>query len=371
MKPFVPQELPLKEVALEPLIRHIGNARAAVANYDGVLCGIPNTSVLLSPMTTREALLSSKIEGTIATMGEVYRFDAGEIPEQELRHDEMREIINYRKALRYAEQVLKTKPFHLNLLLELHGILLNSVRGKNKSPGMFRKSQNYIGNPDNPIERMEFIPPEHQLVMKFMDNWEKYYHTESPDPLVQLAIIHAQFEIIHPFNDGNGRIGRLLIPIFLYEKELLNSPMFYLSEYFDENKDEYIMRLRALGKNNNAWNDWIEFFLVAIVTQAKTNAAKAMEMLSLYETMKARIIELTHSQYAIPLLDTIFEQPTFYSTHITVPGTSKPQRQTVAALLKSLREAGILKLLQEGSGRRPQILAFTDLINLSEGKKIL
>lgn len=371
MKPFIPQELPLKEVTWEPLIRHIGDARAAIANYDGVLCGIPNTSVLLTPLTTREALLSSKIEGTIATMGEVYRFEAGEMPEQGARRDEMMEIINYRKALRYAEQKLKSKPFHLNMLLEIHSILLNSVRGKDKSPGQFRRTQNYIGQPRSHIEKAEFVPPEPHLVMKYMDNWEKYYHMERPDPLVQLAIVHAQFEIIHPFNDGNGRIGRILIPIFLHEKKLINSPMFYLSEYLDEHRDEYISRLRSLGRDHEAWNRWIEFFLLAIKAQAVKNASKVREMLALYDEMKNRVIELTHSQYAIPLLDKMFGQPIFHGTHIKFTGKYKPRRQTVAGLLRALREAGILKVLQEGSGRRPQILAFTDLINLCEGKNVL
>ncbi len=370
MKPFAPQRLPLQDVRLEPLIKSIGNARASLAHYDGVLHGIPNTSVLLTPLTTREALLSSKIEGTIATMGEVYRFEAGETPEKQIRKDEIQEILNYRKALRHAESVLSNKPFHLNLLLELQIILLDSVRGRDKNPGHFRKTQNYIGQPGSPVEEAEFIPPEPQYVIQHLDNWEKYYHAESPDPLVQLAIIHAQFEIIHPFNDGNGRIGRILIPIFLYEKGLINSPMFYISEYLELHRDEYIARLRAIGQEDNAWNQWIEFFLRAMNEQAAINTAKAREMLNLYDRMKERVRKLTHSQYAVPLLDMMFEQPLFHSTHIKFPDDSGPSRQAIAGLLRKLREAGILKVLSEGGGRRPHVLAFAELINLCEDKNI-
>lgn len=369
MKPFIPQPLPLQEVAWEPLIKHIGDARAAIAEYKGVLYGIPNTSLLLTPLTTREALLSSKIEGTIATMGEVYLFEAGEVPEQPARRDEMAEIINYRKALRYAEDSLKTRPFNLTLLREIHAILLNSVRGKDKEPGVFKIKQNWIGEPGSPIEKAEFVPPEPVTIMGHLDNWKNYYHMERPDPLVQLAIVHAQFEIIHPFNDGNGRVGRILVPIFLYEKKLIHSPMFYVSEYLDENRDEYINRLRSLGREQDAWNQWIEFFLIAITTQAIRNASKAKEMLALYEKMKERIIELTHSQYAVPLLDCIFEFPIFHSTDIELPVAVQPKRQTVFGLLRALREAGILDVVIEGSGRRPQVLAFTELINLTEGKR--
>ena len=285
--------------------------------------------------------------------------------------DDIQEIINYRRALYYAEEALKTRPFNLNLLLELHSILLDSVRGRNKGRGKFRTIQNWIGPPGCPIEKAEFVPPAPLALTEYLDNWEKYYHEARPDPLVQLAISHAQFEIIHPFIDGNGRIGRILIPLFLYEKKMLSRPMFYLSAYLEEHREQYVTRLRALGQKDSAWNEWIEFFLTALDEQARENASKARAIMELYARLKTRVIELTHSQFAVPLLDQIFQRPLFQSSHLSFSTHPKPSRQAVANLLRTLREAGILKVVREGSGRRAQVLAHAELINLCEGKEVI
>ena len=222
MKPIVPQQLPLDEIDWEPLIPLIGRSNRSLALYDGILYGVPNPEVLLSPITTQEAVLSSRIEGSQATLGEVLKFEAGEEPEHESRRHEILEILNYRSALRSAEIELARRPFSLNLLIGLHETLLDSVRGRDKGRGQFRKSQNWIGVPGCSIEQADFVPPDPLLVTGALDNWENYYHEDRPDALVQLAIVHAQFEIIHPFLDGNGRIGRILIPLFLFEKRLLS-----------------------------------------------------------------------------------------------------------------------------------------------------
>ena len=371
MKPFVPQRLPITEVAWEPLIPLIGQANRALAQYDGVLYGVPNPELLLSPLTTQEAVLSSKIEGTQATLGEVLKFEAGEEPEEESRRLDIGEILNYRAALRHAEAELKRRPFNLNLLLELHAILLDSVRGRNKARGRFRTTQNWIGTPGMPIEQAEFVPPDPLRLMEFLDNWEKYYHADRPDPLVQLAVVHAQFEIIHPFLDGNGRLGRILIPLFLYERKLLSRPMFYLSTYLEAHRDEYIAHLRVLGQTPQAWNRWIEFFLTAIHEQARENVVKARQIMDLYEKLKARVLELTHSRYAVPLLDLMFGRPLFQSTHLEFRDGPKPSRQAVAQLLRTLRDAGILKAVREGAGRRAQVLALAELVNLCEGHEVI
>ena len=370
MKPFVPQTLPIQAIAWQTLIPLIGPANRSLALYDGILYGVPNPEVLLSPITTQEAVLSSRIEGTLATLGEVLKFDAGEGPEEESRLQDFLEIINYRRALRHAETALKTRPFNLNLLLDLHAILLDSVRGRNMGRGRFRTIQNYIGAPGTPIEQADFIPPDPMFVEQALDNWEKYYHADQPDPLVQLAVVHAQFEIIHPFVDGNGRIGRILIPLFLAEKKLLSRPMFYLSGYLEEHRDEYIEHLRALGRKPDAWNRWIVFFLRALDEQARVNASKAQAIIDLYGQLKERVIALTHSQYAVPLLDQMFERPLFQSTLLKFAGDRAPSRQAIAHLLRVLREDGILKVVREGRGRRAQVLVLASLINLCESNEV-
>ncbi len=369
MEPFIAQSVPVTNVDLVSLIPLIGPANRAVAHYDGLLYGIRNPHVLLSPLTTQEAVLSSRIEGTQATLGEVLKYEAGEEPAQESRRQDIQEIINYRHALRRAQEILKTKPFHLNLLLELHAILLNSVRGRDKERGRFRTKQNWIGPPDCPIEQARFVPPEPMSVPGLLDNWEKYYHREEPDVLVQLAVLHAQFEIIHPFVDGNGRIGRLLLPLFLYERRLLSKPMFYLSAYFERHRDEYYERLRPLGASQDAWNQWIAFFLKAVCEQADENTKKARQILDLYERLKDRVRELTHSQFAVPLLDRLFDQPIVQTTELA-RHRSMPSRPMVMVLLGKLRAAGILKTVRPGSGRRAEVLALAELINLCEGRKV-
>ncbi len=368
MKPCVPEVLPIKQVQWEPLIPLIAKANRSIAQYEGVLYGVPNPEVLLSPLTTQEAVLSSKIEGTQATLGEVLKFEAGEKPEQESRRQDIQEIINYRRALTAAEKELKTRPFNLNLLLRLHQILLEGVRGENRARGKFRKRQNWIGAPGSPIGKAQFVPPQPLSVNGYLDNWEKYYHADRPDALVQLAVVHAQFEIIHPFLDGNGRLGRILIPLFLFEKEILFRPMFYLSEYLEQHRDEYVSRLRALGSNPDTWNQWIEFFLQALDEQARKNAGKARAIMSCYARLKQELIAVTHSQYAVPLLDQFFARPIFQSSSLRF-SEPRPSRQAVSSYLRKLREAGILKVVRAGGGRRGQVLALPELVNLCEGKK--
>ena len=369
-KPFVPQRLPLSDVAWEPLIPLIGRANRALAHYDGVLYGVPNPAVLLAPLTTQEAVLSSRIEGTQATFSEVLKFEAGQEPAQQSRLLDIQEIINYRQALRTAETKLKKRPFNLNLLLDLHSILLDSVRGRDKGRGRFRTVQNWIGEPGSTVETATFVPPDPSLLPSLLDNWEKYYHTEGPDPLVQLAIVHAQFEIIHPFVDGNGRIGRILVPLFLYEAKILAQPTFYLSAYLEAHRETYVDRLRALGQTSGAWNRWIEFFLTALIEQAKLNAAKARDIIDLYENKKKQIVALTHSRFAIPLLDALFEKPVLRSSDLTAR-EGMPSKPMVMNLLGKLKKGGILKVVNEGSGQRAQVLAFAELIDLCEGKKAL
>jgi Fic family protein len=370
MKPFAPEELPIKKVQWEPLIPLIGTANRSIAQCEGVLYGVPNPKVLLSPLTTQEAVLSSKIEGTQATLGEVLKFEAGEKPEEEARRQDIQEIINYRRALTAAEEELKTRPFNLNLLLRLHEILLQGVRGQTKARGQFRKTQNWIGAPGSPIEKAQFVPPEPLLLNGYLDNWEKYYHADRPDALVQLAVLHAQFEIIHPFLDGNGRLGRILIPLFLFEKKILFRPMFYLSEYLEQHRDEYVSRLRALDNSSRPWNQWIEFFLRALDEQARKNATKARAIMSCYAKLKQQLIAVTHSQFAVPLLDQFFARPIFQSNSLRF-SDPRPSRQAISSYLRKLREAGILKVVREGGGRRGQVLALGELVNLCEGKSTI
>lgn len=364
-KPAIPILLPLERLDWANLIPAMGRANRSLADYNGMLRHLPNASMLLAPLTVQEAVLSSRIEGTLATMSEVLQFEAGEPPSREARRDDIEEILNYREALQVATGALNRRPFNLNLLLQLHSILLSGVRGQNKARGEFRRQQNYIGSLGGGKETIRFTPPEWHLLPAALDNWEKYYHFEERDPIVQLAIVHAQFEFLHPFLDGNGRLGRIIVPIFLFEKGLLRQPNFYLSEYLESHRDEYIQLLNGLGRSKDGWGAWVRFFLEAVAQQAEQNAAKASAMLALYEELKTRFLAATHSQYAVPLLDFIFSTPIFQPGQVQWSG-SAPSRSMLTTMLLTLYQAGMLTMVRRGSGRLPYIWALTPLIELAE-----
>jgi Fic family protein len=309
-----------------------------------------------------EAVISSKIEGTQATQYELFQFEAGMEQPEEKGHD-IQEIQNYRTALLEGERALKDYPFSLHLVRSLHKILMSSVRGMDKNPGEFRKDQNWIGKPGCPIEEASFIPPSPLILDDCLRDWEAYSRTDDMDPIIQTGIAHAQFEMIHPFKDGNGRIGRVVITLFLHWKRLLPGPQFYLSRYLEKNRDEYYLRLAAISERGD-WNGWLAFFLTAVRAQSEDNAARVRRILDLYERTKNRIVLETHSQYAITLLDAIFRQPIFTaSTLVTKYGIERP---TAAQLLRRMKEAGLLTEIREARGQRPAVLCFPELLKITE-----
>lgn len=323
---------------------------------------LPNSDLLLSPLRLQEAVLSSRIEGTFATMGEVLKAEAGQPPERESKRQDIEEILNYRSALDYAMRALNDRPFNLSLMLQLHRILLSSGRGRNKAPGEFRKQQNYIGSRIDGKDTIRFVPPEWMQLGSALDNWEKYYHSEE-EPLVRLALVHAQFEFLHPFLDGNGRIGRILIPIFLCEKDLLSHPTFYLSEYLERNRDEYMDRLNDLGKKKLSWRNWTEFFLNAIESQANQNIKAAESILELYERLKSKFISITKSRYAVPLLDAAFELQYFQASQLQWKGGA-PSKPTLMTMLNALEQDRVIRVHRGASGRVPAIWWLPELSQL-------
>jgi Fic family protein len=349
------------------LIPILGPASAAIARYDGMLAAIPNSSVLLSPLTTQEAVLSSRIEGTQATMGEVLEFEAGQEASSPERHSDIQEVLNYRAAMHAAERRLAELPLSQRLIRETHRVLLAGVRGQNRAPGEYRRTPNWIGAPDCTIEEAEarFVPVAADKLPNAMSAWEQYIHSEPPDRLIQLAILHAEFEALHPFLDGNGRLGRMLVPLFLWQYGLIGKPMFYISDYLEANREGYYERLLAVSRDDD-WTGWCQFFLEAVRIQVESNLAVAKSILELYETMKLRMAEMTRSQYAIHALNWIFERPIFRSSHfVSSAGIPEP---TARRILGVLREHGVLRVIVAGRGRRAAILTFSELLNMAEGR---
>ncbi|HCO96907.1 MAG TPA: cell filamentation protein Fic [Phycisphaerales bacterium] len=364
------RQFPPEDLDWARLLPIIGPANAAVARYDGMLAAIPNAHILLSPLTTQEAVLSSRIEGTQATMGEVLEYEArGDTDEPSSpKEADIWEILNYRRAMRAATEMLNDLPLCQRIVLECHRILLNSVRGHGKAPGQYGKIPNWIGPKGCHIEEARFVPINAEKLPGAMSRWEKYIHDgAAPDRLVQLALLHVEFEALHPFLDGNGRLGRMLTPLFLYQAGLIKQPMFYISAYLESHRDEYYDRLLAVSRDND-WSGWCAFFLQVVRIQAEENLAKAQAILNLYNRMKIRFAELTRSQYAIHALDWVFERPIFKSSDFV--HSAKIPKPTAQRILTLLKTEGILREIQPGSGRRAAILAYSELLNIAEGHDV-
>lgn len=363
-------DFPPRTLQWEVLIPHLGSASAALARYDGVLGAIPNPSLLLSPLTTQEAVLSSRIEGTQATMGDVLEYEAEQASTdqpQDARAADIQEILNYRRAMRRAEDLLADLPLSLRVVRDVHRTLLDGVRGKDKAPGEFRRFPNWIGPPGCAVEQARFVPIDAESLPAAMTAWEAYLHENAPDRLVQLAIVHAEFEALHPFLDGNGRLGRMLVPLFLWQHGLIQRPMFYMSAYLEANRGAYYDGLLSVSRDRD-WTNWCRFFLMGIKEQAEANLDRAKAVIALYDRLKPRVVELTHSQYAIHALDWIFGRPVFRSSDF-IAGAGVPA-PTARRLLNEFRKDGILRELRPASGRRPAVQAFPELINIAEGKPV-
>lgn len=360
MEPYVPEKLPIGSINWDNLFERANLATAMLSKYDGMLIGINNPEILLSPMTTQEAVLSSKIEGTQATLEDVLRFEADPAATiADEKRDDIVEIINYRKAMFHAVKAMEEKPVNLNMIKEMHGILLKSVRGKDKRPGNFRKDQNHIGPPGSTMANATYVPPIPLILDECLNNFINYFHAEERNKIVQTAILHAQFEIIHPFSDGNGRVGRLLIPLFLYGNKLIKSPVFYISAFFDRNRDEYYYRLKSISESKD-WMGWIEFFLTAIIEQAKENMDKINNILQLREKIKNSMESYKTGKYAIKTLDTIFKMPLF--TNPEFANTSGIPPASVARIISELTKNGVIHEIRKGAGRRPKLNAFEELL---------
>lgn len=352
------------------LVPLVGKANAALARYDGLVAAMPNAAVLLSPLTTQEAVLSSKIEGTNVTMGEVLEIEAGVDGDvAQPKRDDAEEIKNYRQALSFAAKAVADRPLTPHLLREAHAMLMAGVRGRDKDPGSFRNEQNWIGHAGCPIEKASFVPIPQAHLHAGLDIWTNYVASrKEPDPLVQLALVHAEFEALHPFKDGNGRLGRMVIPLFLYERRVLSGPNFYMSGYLEARRDEYIERLRAISREGD-WTGWSEFFLQGLIKQAHENQAKAQAIVKLHQRMQREVAERSSSRFSALAVDFLFSRPVFSSTHFV--DHSQIPRESAIRIMRVLREANVLKTIREGAGRRAAVYAFPELLNIAEGTTVL
>lgn len=342
----------------------LGEAHSELTRFDTILSTIPNPSILLTPLSQKEAEQSSRIEGTQATVKEALEYEAEGKGEDEAVGD-VRELLNYRKAMNEAVEALKELPISGRLLKRAHRTLLSGVRGEHKDPGHYRRIENWIGSPGCGKEEARFIPPPPEQVEDRMSEWERYVNSETnSDRLIHLGVAHAEFEAIHPFLDGNGRLGRIIIPIYLYNFKVISNPVFYISAFFETRRDEYYERLLAVSRDND-WNGWCKFFLSAVKAQAKENHEKASAIIKLYDKLSEIMLEKYRSPYIRHAMDAIFKRPYFNSAQF-IEESGIPNRMTASRILEKLVEASILEEVKKQSGRRPSNYLFPELMGVVE-----
>lgn len=357
------EQFPPKNLDYVKIVNSLINATDALARYDQMLKNMHNSEILLAPLRNQEAVISSRMEGTISTMDEILKFEADSENDSEEANkvrSEVYETILYQRALFNAQNAMKDGyPLSQHLIKSLHQQLLSFGRGAQKSPGKYKTEQNYLA--DKIKQKVLFTPisPE-----KLNDGLESLfiYINESSDPiLIKTALMHLEFEALHPFQDGNGRIGRMLITLLLWSTGTISEPHFYISGYLEEHKDEYIDTMREVSKNNN-WDSWCIFFLNAIEKQAIKNLEIAERIKSLYEEMKPIFSDTLSSKWSVNALDYIFTNPIFRNNRFTsksgIPGPS------AARFTRILLEKELLRTIEESSGRRPALYAFEPLLKL-------
>ena len=311
---FVPDPLP-SELSISPgLILLLDRASLAVGTLAGVGETIPNPHLLIRPFIRREAVLSSRIEGTVASLSDVFAYEAAGMRQSK---GDVAEVVNYVTTLEYGIERLKTLPISLRLLNELHERLLSGVWGRYRKLGEFREEQVWIGTPGSPIQEARFIPPPPAHLPDLFHEWEKFVNrsTDMP-PLIRCALMHYQIEAIHPYPDGNGRIGRLLITLFLCSSGILPIPLLYLSAYFERDRERYYQELYNVSASGN-WERWIEYFLKGVHQEARDALERIRRVRRLQEEWRELLHNRRESANGLRLLEELFVNPIMRTSQAT------------------------------------------------------
>ena len=320
---------------------------------------LPNPHLLIRPFLRREAVLSSKIEGTQTSISDLFLFEASGARRDRL--GDAREVANYVHALEHGLSQLERLPLSVRLANEIHERLLEGVRGKDKTPGELRTRQVWIGSEGTSIEEARFVPPPADYVRDLLTDWEAFLNEDvQMPPLVQCALMHYQFEAIHPYFDGNGRIGRLLIALFLCAKRVLPTPLLYLSAYFERRRDDYYDHLFAVSQTGR-WEEWLRFFLDGVAEQAQDALVRSRRVRQLQDRYRELLQHKRESGNAFRLLDELFANP-----FLTAPLASHVLSVTSAGargILERLVEAGVL---EEVSGTWPKFYVARELLHVIE-----
>ena len=359
---LVPDPLPPEISYGRELIRLLSDADRLLGELSGTGRLLPNPYLLIAPYIRREAVSSSRIEGTQASLDDLFFFEAveSEVP----RVPDVREVRNYVRAMEYGLERLKGLPISGRLIREIHGVLMEGVSGDYLTSGEFRQSQNWIGPPGCLLNDATYVPPPVEEMNQAISDWEKYLHSNPEEPpLIQCALMHYQFEAIHPFLDGNGRVGRLLISFFLCEGKYLTQPLLYLSEFFEKYRAEYYSRLLGVSQRGD-WQKLIEFFLRGVIYQSKDAISDAKKILHIHADYKNKL-EKTKKipESAHRLIDEIFLNPV-----ISISGLSKKWNLPFNSVKTGVSRLIQIGILRETEGRRRnKLFIASELMTLLSG----
>jgi Fic family protein len=337
----------------------LGEAEAALGRLDGVGRLLPNPYLLIRPYLLREAIASTRIEGTQASMADVYEVDAG----ARAMNPDVEEVLGYVHALRWGIDQLDSLPLSTRQLREMHRHLMAGVRGRERSPGELRTTQNWIGAPGSTIETASFVPPPPEHLAALLTDWERFANEDAEMPLlVQNAVLHAQFELIHPFLDGNGRLGRLLLVYFLVARGRLTAPLLYLSSYLERERPRYYEALQAVSERGDVV-PWVDLFLTAVQTQASDAVTRAERIIELRERYRTAAASAS-STNALGLVDLICENP-LVTTRLVEErlGVSRP---TSLRLLRQLADLDVLDETAAGPRSQRRYVAHDLLVALAD-----
>jgi len=355
---FVPAPLPPELDWTPRLIGALSDADRLIGRLAGEGGRLPNPHILIRPFVQREAVLSSKIEGTQATLGELLAAEAGATVDRS--PDDLREVGNYVVALEHGISRLKKLPLCVRLTRELHEKLMTGVQGHQATPGRFRKIQNWIGKPGSTLATASYIPPPPGEVEPCLAAWEKFLQESTLPPLVTIALAHYQFEAVHPFLDGNGRVGRLLITLFLIERQILPTPLLYLSAFFEASRRDYYDGLRGISERG-AWNDWLEYFLLGVARMSEDALSRVVRINRLLAEWQKKVSGEA-SNNPLRVVELLGTNP--FITAIGVAERLAVAFTTAQRAIERLERADIVKRV--GDAKRDRVYCATALLDILE-----
>jgi Fic family protein len=355
---FVPSPLPPDLSLSWEMVNGISRAERAVANLRGVGATLPNPYLLVAPFARREAVLSSRIEGTQASVGDLVAFEAGNpVPQS----SDVQEVANYVTALDYGLTRLNELPLSLRFIREVHERLMRGVRGGSSNPGEFRHLQNWIGTSGSRITDAKYVPPPVLDMHAALDAFEKFLHAPSHlPPLIRFALIHYHFEAIHPFLDGNGRVGRLLITFLFHTEEMLDHPLLYLSGFFERHRADYYRLLLNVSQRGE-WQEWIDYFLSGVTEQANDAVQRASKLLALRQEYRKRTTSARTSALLGAMIDRLFALP-----GISISTAARELDVTYATAKKNVEKLVAAGILAEPGAGRNKIYMAREIIDLLE-----